>query len=77
MRTVRRSSHSQGIRMKNVATYYVESNIRTAEVQRICRHLLSKGVEFAKGEDCDATVLKIACDRAVNGRTLAVVSRGF
>ena len=73
MRTVRRSSHAQDIRVNYVAPYYVKSNIRNVEVQR---HLEGKGVEFAHGEDCDAAMLRIACDRGIHGRSFAIVPRG-
>ncbi|KAJ5690699.1 hypothetical protein N7462_005091 [Penicillium macrosclerotiorum] len=48
MRTARRNSHEQGIRINYVAPCYIKSAIRSAEYEA---QLISKGVEFAPQDD--------------------------
>jgi hypothetical protein len=43
---------------------YVKSQIRNLQTQE---RLESRGVEFAWPEDCTAAMLRIACDRSING----------
>ena len=64
MRTVRRSSWEQGIRINYVAPCYIKSAIRTAENERA---LVNKGVEFGFPEDVAHCMMRIACDRTMNG----------
>ena len=64
MRTVRRSSGDQGIRINYVAPCYIKSAIRTAETER---RLLDKGVEFGYPEDVAACMMRIATDQTING----------
>lgn len=65
MRTARRSSHEQGVRINYVAPHWVRSAIRTPEYQK---YLTGKGVEFAEHEDVAACMMRIACDKTVNGK---------
>jgi NAD(P)-dependent dehydrogenase (short-subunit alcohol dehydrogenase family) len=64
MRTVRRSSEEQGIRINYVAPCYIKSAIRTAETEK---RLLDKGVEFGYPEDVAACTMRIASDKTMNG----------
>ena len=74
MRTVRRSSCDQGIRVNYVAPYYVKSSIRSIELEK---HLESKGIEFGLPEDCTAAMMRLACDKTINGHSLAIVGRSI
>ena len=64
MRTVRRSSWEQGIRINYVAPCYIKSAIRTVETER---RLIGKGVEFGVPEDVASCMMRIAADREMNG----------
>lgn len=67
MRTVRRSSCEQGIRINYVAPCWIKSAIRSAEYEK---HLMGLGVEFGESEDVANCMMRIACDRAINGKML-------
>ena len=43
--------------------------------QAVIDRLESKGVKFSLKEDCAAAMLRIATDKTVNGRSLAIVPR--
>lgn len=64
MRTARRNSWEQGIRINYVAPCYIKSAIRSAEYEQ---WLIDQGVEFAPQEDVASCMLKIASDRTING----------
>lgn len=64
MRTARRSSWEQGIRINYVAPCWIKSAIRTAEYEK---WLVDHGIEFGEQEDCARCMLRIACDKAING----------
>ncbi|KAH8805444.1 hypothetical protein F5884DRAFT_679109 [Xylogone sp. PMI_703] len=68
----RRSTDQQGIRVNYVAPYYVLSGIRSLETQK---YLESHGVQWARSEDCDAAMLRIACDKSIHGHSLSILSR--
>ncbi|PMD37857.1 short chain dehydrogenase/ reductase [Hyaloscypha variabilis F] len=70
MRTVRRSSWSQGIRINVLAPYYVKSAIRTPEMEAF---IYGHGVRMATPEDCVAAMMRLACDRTINGHSLIIV----
>jgi len=72
MRSVRRTSWSEGIRVNYVAPWYTHTTIMSAAV---AERLKSKGVEFSLIEDCTAAMLRIATDKSINGRALAIVPR--
>lgn len=65
MRVVRRSSAEQGIRINYVAPHWVKSAIRTAEYEK---WLTQRGVIFSESEDAASCMMRIACDRLINGR---------
>lgn len=65
MRTARRSSFEQGIRINYVAPCWIKSAIRTAEYEK---WLMDRGVEFGEQEDVAGCMMRIACDRSVNGQ---------
>jgi NAD(P)-dependent dehydrogenase (short-subunit alcohol dehydrogenase family) len=82
VRTVRRTSWSEGIRVNLVAPWSVSPDglyrMLFADVYQrytqttimsaaVVERLKSKGVEFSLREDCTAAMLKIATDKTVNG----------
>lgn len=67
MRTVRRSSFEQGIRINYVAPCWIKSAIRTAEYER---WLLERGIEFGTQQDVANCMMRIACDKSINGKML-------
>lgn len=64
MKTARRSSWEQGIRINYVAPCYVKSAIRTPEYEK---SLIDKGVEFGLPEDVASCMMRIATDTEMNG----------
>ncbi|KAH7395530.1 short chain dehydrogenase/ reductase [Cadophora sp. MPI-SDFR-AT-0126] len=70
MRTVRRSCWSQGIRINVLAPYWVKSAIRSPEMEAF---LLGHGVQMALPEDCVAAMMRLACDRTINGHSLIII----
>lgn len=67
MRTARRSSWEQGIRINYVAPCWIKSAIRTADYEN---WLINNGIKFGETEDCAGAMMRIACDRTVNGKFL-------
>lgn len=65
MKTVRRNSHEQGIRINYVAPCYIASAIRSPEYEE---WLINKGVEFASQTDVSNCMMRIACDKTINGK---------
>ena len=65
MRTARRSTWEQGIRINYVAPCYIKSAIRTVETEK---RLTEKGVEFGHPEDVATCMMRIASDTEMNGR---------
>jgi NAD(P)-dependent dehydrogenase (short-subunit alcohol dehydrogenase family) len=65
MRTARRNSWEQGIRINYVAPCWIKSAIRTAEYEN---WLIDNGIQFGETEDCAGAMMRIACDRTVNGK---------
>ncbi|KAL4966597.1 putative short chain dehydrogenase/reductase [Aspergillus stella-maris] len=72
MRTARRSSWEQGIRICYVAPCYIKSAIRSPAYEA---ELISKGVEFAPQEDVARCFMRIATDRSINGHSLMITPR--
>lgn len=72
MRTARRNSWQQGIRINYVAPCYIKSAIRSPEYEA---NLTKQGVEFAPQSDVAACMMRLATDRGVNGRSLMIVPR--
>lgn len=70
MRTARRNSWQQGIRINYVAPCYIRSAIRSAEYEA---GLVAKGIEFAPQSAVAACMMKLATDRTVNGHSLMIV----
>lgn len=64
MKTVRRSGWEQGIRINYVAPCWIKSAIRTAEYEK---YLMDNGIEFGEQEDCSRCMMRIACDKSING----------
>ncbi|KAE8310455.1 hypothetical protein BDV41DRAFT_590350 [Aspergillus transmontanensis] len=69
MRTARRNSWEQGIRINYVAPCYIKSAIRSPTYEA---ELMSKGVEFAPQEDVAKCFMRIATDRSINGHSLMI-----
>ncbi|OJJ81307.1 uncharacterized protein ASPGLDRAFT_132816 [Aspergillus glaucus CBS 516.65] len=72
MRTARRNSHEQGIRINYVAPCYIKSAIRSAAYEA---QLISKGVEFAAQEDVALCMMRLATDRTINGHSLMITPK--
>ncbi|KAJ5497400.1 hypothetical protein N7463_009387 [Penicillium fimorum] len=72
MRTARRNSHEQGIRINYVAPCYIKSAIRSAAYEA---ELMAKGVEFAPPEDVAMCMMKLATDRTINGHSLMITPK--
>ncbi|KAM5344100.1 hypothetical protein ACJ41O_012637 [Fusarium nematophilum] len=72
MRTARRSSHEQNIRINYVAPCWIKSAIRTAEYEK---WLLDRGIEFGEQKDVASCMLRIATDKNINGRSLMITPR--
>jgi hypothetical protein len=65
MRTVRRQSYHQGIRVGYIAPSYVRTVIQSEAVYNAIQ---AKGIEFAPIEGCLAAVMRMACDKKINGK---------
>lgn len=64
MRTARRNSWEQGIRINYVAPCWIKSAIRTAEYEQ---WLVNRGIQFGETVDCAGCMMRISCDKTVNG----------
>lgn len=69
MRTARRSSWEQGIRINYVAPSWIKSAIRTKEYED---WLVERGIEFGEQEDVAACMMRIASDKSINGMSLPI-----
>lgn len=65
MKTARRNSWEQGIRINYVAPCWIRSAIRTQEYEN---WLIEHGVEFGEQADCAGAMMRIACDKSINGK---------
>ncbi|EEY23340.1 hypothetical protein D7B24_004898 [Verticillium nonalfalfae] len=74
MRTARRNSWEQGIRIVYVAPCWIKSAIRTAEYEK---WLMDRGVEFGEQEDVGGCMMRVACDKSINGRSLMITPRSM
>ncbi|GAB1737379.1 hypothetical protein NU219Hw_g1525t1 [Hortaea werneckii] len=74
MRTARRSSFEQGIRINYVAPCWIKSAIRSAEYEKF---LMNQGVEFGEQVDVAGCMMRIACDKAINGRSFMITPRSI
>ncbi|OAL34961.1 hypothetical protein AYO20_05676 [Fonsecaea nubica] len=72
LRSLRRTSWKENIRVNLVAPWYIRTPILSQKVQEF---LDGKGVGFALVEDCCRAMLFIASDPTINGRGIGVVSR--
>ncbi|KAK5655049.1 hypothetical protein OQA88_5948 [Cercophora sp. LCS_1] len=72
MRTARRNSWEQGIRINYVAPCWIKSAIRTAEYEQ---WLVNRGIEFGEQVDVAGCMMRISCDKSVNGHSLMIVPR--
>lgn len=67
MRTARRSTWEQGIRINFIAPNYIKSAIRSPGYEQ---YLIDLGVRFGEAEDVASCMERIADDRSINGKTL-------
>ncbi|KAG8163054.1 hypothetical protein KVR01_007532 [Diaporthe batatas] len=74
MRTARRSSFEQGIRINYVAPCWIKSAIRSAEYEK---WLIDRGVEFGEQADCAGCMMRIATDKTINGRSFMITPRSI
>lgn len=74
MRTVRRNSWEQGIRINYIAPNYIKSAIRTPEYEA---YLYGLGVRFGEAEDVASCMEKIASDRSINGKSISIILVGI
>lgn len=65
MRTVRRQAHHQGIRVAYIAPTYVRTVIQS---EAVFRAMKEKGIEMATTDSCLAAVMRISCDKTINGK---------
>jgi len=72
MRSARWTSWQAGIRVNYIAPWYTKTTILKPHV---LERLVSRGIEFAEVADCTTAVLRIACDKDINGRSLAILPR--
>lgn len=68
MRTARRNSWEQGIRINYVAPCWIKSAIRSAEYEQ---WLMDRGVRFGEQIDVSGCFMRIATDKSINGKLLA------
>lgn len=66
MRTVRRNSWEQAIRIAYVAPCWIKSAIRTAEYEK---WLVDRGIDFGEQIDVSTCMMRIATDRSINGKS--------
>ncbi|KAK9422985.1 putative Short chain dehydrogenase reductase [Seiridium unicorne] len=71
-RNLRRISWRDNIRVNFVAPWYVRTPILPDSV---IEYLASKGVKFARVEDCARAMLNIVADEGINGRSFGIVPR--
>ncbi|KAK6078999.1 fungal specific transcription factor domain-containing protein [Seiridium cupressi] len=71
-RNLRRISWRDNIRVNFVAPWYVRTPILPDSV---VEYLASKGVKFARVEDCARAMLNIVADEGINGRSFGIVPR--
>ena len=64
MRTARRNTWEQAIRIAYVAPCWIKSAIRTAEYEK---SLIDRGIEFGEQIDVSSCMMRIATDKAING----------
>ncbi|KAH7086472.1 hypothetical protein FB567DRAFT_528027 [Paraphoma chrysanthemicola] len=74
MRTARRSSWEQGIRINYVAPCWIKSAIRTQEYEN---WLVDHGIEFGEQEDVAGCMMRIASDKSINGKSLMICPRSI
>ncbi|KAH8682079.1 hypothetical protein BX600DRAFT_521495 [Xylariales sp. PMI_506] len=74
VRTARRSSFEQGIRINYVAPCWIKSAIRTAEYEK---WLVDRGISFGEQIDVANCMMRIACDKDINGRSLMITPRSI
>ncbi|KAK5202994.1 hypothetical protein LTR96_011117 [Exophiala xenobiotica] len=74
MKTVRRNRWEQSIRINYVAPCWIKSAIRTKDYET---WLTEHGIEFGEQIHCAGAMVRIACDKAVSGRSLMITPRSF
>ncbi|KAK2763780.1 hypothetical protein FQN54_009397 [Arachnomyces sp. PD_36] len=72
MRSLRRTSGANGIRVNIIAPWFIGTPIMPEGVRET---LQASGLDFALVEDAAAAALRIAADKTVHGRSLGIVPR--
>ncbi|KAK4941021.1 hypothetical protein LTR10_018941 [Elasticomyces elasticus] len=71
MRTARRNAPHQGIRVSYVAPAWIRTAIQTQEtLEKLGRN----GVEFASVDSAVRCVMRISCDKSINGHSFVICS---
>lgn len=58
--------------MNLIAPWFIATPILSKEA---VAHISDSGLEFATEDDAAAAVVKVACDKSINGRALGIVPR--
>lgn len=69
---LRRTGWQAGVRVNLIAPWFIATPIMTKES---VSHIKGLGVEFALEEDAASAVVRVACDKHINGRALGIVPR--
>ncbi|KAJ9621392.1 hypothetical protein H2204_011953 [Knufia peltigerae] len=71
MRTARRNAPHQGIRVAYVAPAWIRTAIQTQET---LDRLAKNGVEFATIDSAVKCVMRVSCDKSINGHSFVICS---
>jgi hypothetical protein len=69
---IRRTGWQKGIRVNLIAPWFIATPILSKEA---VAHISDSGLKFATEDDAAAAVVKVACDKSINGRALGIVPR--
>lgn len=69
---IRRTGWQKSIRVNLIAPWFIATPILSKEA---IAHISGSGIEFANEDDAAAAVVKVACDKSINGRALGIVPR--
>lgn len=69
---IRRTAWQKSIRVNLIAPWFIATPILSKEA---VAHISGSGIELATEEDAAAAVVKVACDKSINGRALGIVPR--
>ncbi|PGH26743.1 hypothetical protein AJ80_01507 [Polytolypa hystricis UAMH7299] len=72
MRSLRRMTFTEGIRVNIVAPWFIHTPLLPPPVWT---HFQGRGIECADASDACKAMLRLACDKSINGRSLGVLPR--